>query len=290
VSSRTPLPRLAILFAREAERAVIFRRGPSKQVELLQWDVSRDKIAKGHWFKGRIYERRCDLSPDGRYLVYFAKKHNASSNEDDVYTYSWTAISRPPFLTALALWPKGNSWHGGGLFRSNSVLELNHRLDRAVPHPGHVPSERLTVIPDPNADGEDDPIYSRRLERDGWQLRQAWKVEFGGIDGGYKTPVPEVRERVHPKGYYTIVASRRIEGYASKETFQVEGARGPVPLALQRPSWVDWDQRGRLVALHGGGVWAAKVTRSEIGEFSRVADLTNHRFENRKTPPWALEW
>ena len=33
---------------------------------------------------------------------------------------TWTAISRPPWFTALAVWPKGDSWGGGGLFVSRS--------------------------------------------------------------------------------------------------------------------------------------------------------------------------
>src|SRR5262249_25498999 len=51
--------------------------------------------------QGRIYERRCDLTPAGDRLVYFA----ASFRQP---LHSWTAISRPPYLTALALWPKGD--------------------------------------------------------------------------------------------------------------------------------------------------------------------------------------
>ena len=57
----------------------------------------------GQWFKGRIYEKRCDLSPDGTKLIYFAQKINTRTLNDPKYSYAWTAISRPPYLTALAL-------------------------------------------------------------------------------------------------------------------------------------------------------------------------------------------
>src|SRR5687767_3160857 len=91
--------RLQVLLARESTVAVIFRRGPSKRVLVLRWDRRDDTFRAGQWFNGRIYEHRCDLSPSGEHLLYFAASYH------EPY-YSWTAVSRPPFLTALALWPK----------------------------------------------------------------------------------------------------------------------------------------------------------------------------------------
>ena len=109
-----PIPcRLFFILARNANTAVIFRRGPSKWVQLIRWDTERDTFEPGQWFHGRIYERRSDLLPDGTKLIYFASKFNALTLEDRDYTYAWTAISKLPYLTALALWPKGDCWHGG---------------------------------------------------------------------------------------------------------------------------------------------------------------------------------
>ena len=64
--------RLYAILARESHRAVVFRRGPSKQVLLVSWNTDTDAFTEGQWLKGRIYERRCDLSPDGELLLYFA--------------------------------------------------------------------------------------------------------------------------------------------------------------------------------------------------------------------------
>jgi hypothetical protein len=36
------------------------------------WDRQRDTLKLGQWMRGRIYERRCDLSPKGAHLLYFA--------------------------------------------------------------------------------------------------------------------------------------------------------------------------------------------------------------------------
>jgi hypothetical protein len=97
--------RLYAILARRSPVAVLFRRGPSKQVLLIRWNTNDDSLLPGQWLKGRIYERRCDLSPDGDLLLYFA------ANWKKPYL-SWSAVSRPPYLTALALWPKGDGWGG----------------------------------------------------------------------------------------------------------------------------------------------------------------------------------
>jgi hypothetical protein len=108
------------ILARESRVGVVFRRGPSKQVLLLLWHTDTDQFFEGQWFKGRIYERRCDLSPSGKRLIYFAAKYKGP------YA-TWTAVSRPPYLTAVALWPKGDAWGGGGLFAKEKEIMLNHR-------------------------------------------------------------------------------------------------------------------------------------------------------------------
>lgn len=92
--------------------AVVFRRGPSKSVRTMLWDRKRDTFRMGQWFRGRIYERRADLSPDGKFLICFAMNGRPNTETGG----SWTAISRTPWLKAIVLLAKGDCWHGGGLF------------------------------------------------------------------------------------------------------------------------------------------------------------------------------
>lgn len=73
--------RIHAIIARERRRAVVFRRGPSKKVAVIGWNLNTDEFTTGQWFKGRIYEYRCDLSPDGRYLLYFAAKYGINPVE-----------------------------------------------------------------------------------------------------------------------------------------------------------------------------------------------------------------
>ncbi|MGL4491097.1 MAG: hypothetical protein ACRCU5_16785, partial [Rhizobiaceae bacterium] len=145
--------------------------------------MARDTLEQGQWLKGRIYERRCDLSPDGQKLVYFAADFRSKA-------YSWTAVSRPPWLTAEYFFPKGDCWGGGGLFDTDKSLRLNHAVEEASQlepvkgrrTPKYMLADKakgavLTAKGLNYADlkvkeiehwggkGEDDPLLSHRLKR-----------------------------------------------------------------------------------------------------------------------------
>ena len=110
---------LFVIPARDEPVAVILRRGPSAWYHVILWDTRRDIFTHGAWFKGRIYEDRCDLSPDGRLFVYFVRQ---SSRRGTSFTHAWTAVSRPPWLHALVLWPQGTTYGGGGKFTAPRTL------------------------------------------------------------------------------------------------------------------------------------------------------------------------
>ena len=132
------MPSLFVLTAAEADRAVILRRGPSKWFHVIGWDTRRDVFEHGAWLKGRIYEERCDLSPDGRLLV--AAVHQASKNGTS-YTHAWTAVSRAPWLKALALWPQDTTYGLGGRFDGPRSLILRGMWFAGLkPHPDHHPA------------------------------------------------------------------------------------------------------------------------------------------------------
>ena len=117
--------RLHVLLARQSRAAVVVRRGPSKYACTIGWDRSTDTFAVGQWLHGRIYERRSDLSPDGKFMIYFAMNGKWSSEAGA----AWTAISIAPYLKALRLWAKGSCWHGGGLFTRERSCWLNGGAD-----------------------------------------------------------------------------------------------------------------------------------------------------------------
>jgi len=114
-----PAPaRLFVHLAREAPVGVILRRGPTAWVQIILWHTDTDTFEFGQWFHGRIYERACDVSPDGSIFLYGATDYSEKIwDAPDSSMWQWTAMSRPPYLTALALWSKiDDGYYGGGYF------------------------------------------------------------------------------------------------------------------------------------------------------------------------------
>ncbi len=81
-----PATRLWGLLARDGPVGVVLRRGPSKQVLMIKWDTENEKFETDHWFKGRVYEKRPDLSPAGKLPTYFAANQKPQ-------LLSWTALN-----------------------------------------------------------------------------------------------------------------------------------------------------------------------------------------------------
>lgn len=116
-------PRVHIEFSSGSTMAAIVRRGPSDWVRLLGWNTADDTITPGSWFHGRIYEDGCSVSPDGNLFAYFATKHDGPKTRGA--DYAWTAISKLPRLTALALWPQSDTWGGRANFADNKTLIID---------------------------------------------------------------------------------------------------------------------------------------------------------------------
>lgn len=106
---------LTLFFATETDRAVILRRGPSRHTRMILWHRDTDRFEDGQWVRRKVYAERCRLSPDGRHFLYFMLDGQWKTPSRG----SYTAISRPPYWTALALHPQGDTWGGGGWFHDN---------------------------------------------------------------------------------------------------------------------------------------------------------------------------
>ncbi len=282
--------RLHVILARDTNRAVIIRRGPSKWVRLILWHTDSDTFEGGQWLCGRIYGERCALSPDGKLFLYFATQWHKAGNG---YMGSWSAISKPPYLTALALWPEGSTWCGGGLFIDNETVYLSACRGTLGAHPDHQPPKKLRVIMRPaDMTGRD----QRRLEQiraSDWQLIYesplAYNAYMNWLDD------PSVWQRQHPtQDRYTLI--RRYRGYFPNYypgpsiyeyalADQTSGRETPIEGA----NWADWDQQGRLVYARDGQIFAQAP--DQIGRFARpLADFNDQVFEEIPTPLSASRW
>jgi hypothetical protein len=116
-----PSLRLHLFLATGSDRAVILRQGPSKLFRMILWHRKTDRFEDGQWLKHKVYPERCDLSPDGRHFLFFALDGKWGSAAQG----SYTAISRPPYFTALVLHPQGDTWGGGGAFVTNTTYAVD---------------------------------------------------------------------------------------------------------------------------------------------------------------------
>jgi hypothetical protein len=283
MKSKAPPPcRIQVLLARRASIGVIFRRGPSKWVQIIKWDTKSDSFEPGQWFHGHLYMGRSDLSPDGSLLIYFASKFNKKTVSDKEYTYAWSAISKPPFLMALALWPKGDCWHGGGLFRTSCDVFLNHRPDVSEPHPKHLPTG-VRLRSNPDAAGEDDGVAVTRMVRDGWKILQNPEVDYYER----RTIQPAIFEQTGSKGSTKL----RVEKYFYPEEQWLCSlvTKQGKSFLVGTGTCVDFDQQGRLIFGSDGKLFAATLKQGKV-DLEQLTDFNRAKPTSLKALTWATRW
>jgi hypothetical protein len=107
----TPPPRLHVLLRPESPVALVIRQGPSRTFCTIGWKLARDRFELGQWVKHKLYPERGDISPDGKWHLYFALNGRWKSETAG----AWTGLARVPYLKCLTLWPQGHTWGGGGM-------------------------------------------------------------------------------------------------------------------------------------------------------------------------------
>ena len=113
-------PKTYLLFAKDAPVGVVFYRKSRLTTYCLHYDYEskgngfRCKLTRGSRFYGRIFPERCDLSPDGALMVYFAMRGMKTAGSADPST--WSAVCTPPWLKAHLFFPNNSTWGGGGVF------------------------------------------------------------------------------------------------------------------------------------------------------------------------------
>ncbi len=273
---------LKVLFAAEARKAVILRRGPREHHHLIFWDMETDAFQRGQWLRGLV--RLSDLSPDGKRLIYWAAQYHRPRTRPSASSYyepapdlvrtrgrrrapryvreqtsprssaprvdtfsTWTAVSKPPYFTALAIWPSLGTWTGGGYFGGDGSIHL-----------AELSSETIT-----NAGPPDVPIH----------LVQSSSMRTGHI------------------------AAMRSARFGEPES---DAQHADVALQLylagaDRIHWVDLSARTGVTFAYDGRVYRSseKVssTPAAIAANARlIADFTDLAFEKIPPPPSALQW
>lgn len=286
--------RLFGLLAREAHIGVIFRRGPSLQEQLILWDTRNDVFTPGQWFKGRIYE--ANLSPNGELLVYVARKMNHRTLHNDDIGPVWRAISKPPYFTALALWPKLDMYvDGGGWFIDNHTVAVVGR-DRTHPNYPLPPTMKVLSY----------DWWRKKLETRGEETRfnveppsNGWQViryRIKNRDDIQLPPleIPDSWSKPDKNNHYLLI--KTLDAYSRSKSnierihYTLRDLRTGLEYHLgEHVHWADWDQRNRLVFARDGKLFTGVFQQGTFKE-RKLAGFNSHQFEPVIAPDWAQKW
>lgn len=260
--------RLHILPAKHAPTAIVIRRKPSDTFHILRWNTQTDEIEHGSWFTGRIYPWRCDVSPDGNWMVYLAQSADAST--------SWNGICQPPWLRTTLDWENSGTWHGGGCFLNQDQLLANPGYSRgnmaeALRKNGKlVPFKVSESLPHPY--GEDEGVLFFRLIRDGYA--------FAGPPAPKDAPGPPWAYAPDDQKLWQWkfspehpLLSFRYLGYEMGRgrvfSFQIEGAEE----LLKEANWATWDSLGQLLVAREGRLERYTLECIQTGAPASTIDL-----------------
>lgn len=266
--------RLHVLLAQDSPRAVVIRRGPSKTSCTILWNRQNDSFEVGQWIRARVYEHRSDLSPNGKHLIYFA--HNGQWQSES--KGAWSAVSRAPYLKALAFYPKGDTWGGGGFFTGKTTYWLDDC---------GVPSSELRTTGEvqrdhhfnPYAGGRYRGVYYLRLLRDGWTIAE---IENPAKPKDWR----DVFDKSGASGWVLrkILRNTARPGKGSVwEEHQLLHPKSGRCLSCPDWEWADWDGK-RVVWASGGRIFAGRMTNDGLTDESRLADFNGMAFEPLSAP------
>lgn len=265
--------------ANRAPIAVLLRKGPSNWVQMIRWDLNKDSFEEGQWLKGRVYAERSELSDDGELLLYSARKGGWQTRHRSDIGNTWTAVSRPPFFTALALW-SNDCWDGGGIFDGlrSVVLDLNY----PKPHP-HLEAPRLSV--EGCRSSQTLPLSLRIALRAGWQPLDLPLEQLTGYHWQIKTRIGKEIGAGAARITCHYWHGRHLRGHQRFTFSNVHGDHD-----LGEMDLLDFDQKGRLVKSAGGQLLICENPSAATLYWRQLADFSQSRPTPLPPKDWAREW
>ena len=283
-----PPCRLYVVVARAADTAVVFRRGPSKWWHILRWDLDSLSVESGAWLKGQLYPRRSNVSADGKLLGYFALKGEWGA---------YFAVSKVPWVTALAAWKTLGTWTTGCVFGPQRELALYGACLDEEPFHGRYPWPVASQGLFRWRRGRYFNEYTRgwsALEADAFAERVAQLQDSGLRFPAHKEP-PVIMERRSEDTKRTLGVCDTTDltstaGEVEHEAVYYLTNRKNEPERLPGIRWAAWDGRGRLLAAtHAGTLEVHAVTRKRH-ELLWEHDLNGLTPRPVRAPEWAQAW
>lgn len=273
-----PYCRIDGVIARGANKAVIFRRGPSKHTQMLVWDLSTDIVTPGQWVTKQSVHV-CGVSDDCQYVAIIGSDYRPAGIRNFGHKMqTWLAISHPPYFTAVEIWELGFLSRFLG-FRARSSFKKPL-------------SDRIADF----AEGALKRKSKSDYESDGWHFEfvdhKSERLFFTGYRYSGKVQCPVIQTKTLKKGQLQIEISgidsslfkeKVITRLLVKDTEGVE----KVVAEWNQKIWIDTDHSGRMVYADKDCLWA--WANFPEGEPKLIADLNGNTFEEVVPPDWALK-
>jgi hypothetical protein len=275
MNERVP-PRIYCLAASQAPIVAVIARGPSHWCRIGRWDLAQRRYESGAWFGGRIFPRRSDLSPDGRFLCYFAHKPGASWEHGEAYV----ALSKLPWLTALHAFGTCGTWTRGYYFTENKDCE--NPEDTKLPMPYGLRSIVVVQFANERRRGwEEAPDSPRRDPADTWDQHRNVRMQKRQPGGDRLLCVESLG---WAGGEFGV--DQAIDGLRVSYWLEANGEIQP----LSDLQWADWDREGHLLAATRSGRLQILNLEANRAALLFEEDLSLAEPDPTAAPAWARRW
>ena len=276
MNSKSFPARLHVLTARNSNIGIVIRRKPSKQVCIFAWDRTKNTFTLSQCLKGRIYERRSDISPSGKYWIYFAMNGRWQSEVQG----AWTAIAKVPWLKAIELLPKGDCWQGGGLFLEDTTYWVNGYACHDLLFSSSEVTINKSYQPKNQYGGECPNVYYNRLQRDGWTLIENREQEQWHKQNIFEKPL--LHHWKIQKICHAQLGSPPGKGCYWDE-HELHDCHGNI-LTKPKWEWADWVDNSIVFAEDGCLYQILIQSNSSLSKSQLLHDFNGYKFENRQAP------
>jgi hypothetical protein len=269
-------PRIYCIPASKAPIVAVFRRGPTNWCHVGRWDLRERLYEPGAWLGGRLFPRRSDLSPDGRFLCYFAHKPGADWEHGEAYV----AVSKLPWLTALHAFRTCGTWTRGYYFTEDE--DCANPEDAELPIPYGLRSMSVVQFANERRRGWEEATDSpQRDPTDAWDQRRNARIQKRQPGGDRLLCVESLGWAGGEFGVDQAVDGLRV-GYWLEADGEIQ--------VLNHLQWADWDRDGHLlVAMRSGKlqIWNLNSNGSRV---LFEEDLSRSEPSPAPAPAWAQRW
>ncbi|GKS57589.1 hypothetical protein YTPLAS18_11160 [Nitrospira sp.] len=275
MSDQVP-PRIYCIPATDAPIVAVFRRGPTNWAHVGRWDVANLRYEPGAWLTGRLFPRRSDVSPDGKFLCYFAHKPDATWELGDAYV----SVSKLPWLTALHAFGTCGTWTRGYFFTNDAGKPDDGMPELPIPYQLRA-IQAVQFETERRRGWEEAPDCPPRDPRDAWDERRNARMQKRQPGGSGLLCVESVGLAGGEFG-----AQQAIDGLFVRYSLEADGHL----TVRDEWQWADWDRQGRLLAATRSGKLQVLNLETDPATVVFEEDLSGLRPTPVPPPDWANTW